>query len=171
MIGETMELKAVMLGRDERVRVQLCLLSGRIDYFVCQITINVPGYPKRLSGDETVIKKCRADFQTGIYCEPIKEVKLENGAGLALLMLFDGGKEKMNKAKQEGIFIEENKYYGRVVDIDVVAVDGSLSRRDFYLEPRRCLLCDKDSKECSRERNHRFEELRAAAQALIDRVR
>lgn len=170
MTSDTAALAAVILGRDERVRVQLCLLSGRIDYFVCQIALNVPGYPKRLPGDEAVIEKCREDFKIGVCCELIKEVQLENGAGLALLMLFGGGKEKMYKAKQAGIFIEENKRYGRIVDIDVVTVAGSISRRDFYFGPRRCLLCSRDSKECSRERNHRYEELRAVVQDLINEV-
>lgn len=158
----------VMAGREERAMIQSRLLSGRSDHFVCQVTLNVPGYPKRLLGDETIIEKCRMDFQIGICCESHKEVKLENGAGLALLMLFSGGKEKITAAKQVGIFIEDNACYGRIVDIDVITVDGQLSRRDFHLKPRRCFLCSKDSKECARERKHSYQELRAEVQALID---
>jgi len=164
-------LEAVMRGREERAAAQSRLLLLRGGSFVCQITLNIPGFPKRLNGDELLIKKCKEDLLRYICRMPLVEVQLDNGAGLALLQLYEGGHGAIYNTKRAAIFIEENKDYGRVVDIDVITVSGPLSRVLFNFAPRRCLLCDKDSKECARECNHTYEELRAEAQALIDGIR
>lgn len=150
--------------------LQSRLLDGREDYFICQITLNIPGLPKRMEGDVSLIERCAADLLAAVCGNPAEEVKLDNGAGLALLLLFSGGSEGAEHVKRAGIFIEENKEYGRIVDVDVIKLDGPLSRSGFYLEPRRCFLCDKDSKECAREGGHTYEELRKRAQALINNI-
>lgn len=163
-------LNEVLNGREERAQLQSRLLDGRADYFICQIMLNIPGFPKRMDGDGALIEKCAADLLEQICREPVEEVKLDNGAGLALLLLFNGGSGEAEHAKRAGIFIEENKAYGRIVDIDVVTLDGPLSRSGFYLGPRRCFLCDKDSKECAKEGGHTYEELRKQVQTVINNI-
>lgn len=163
-------LGAVTLGRDGRAAAQSALLRGRGGCFVCQITLNIPGFPKRLPGDAALIELCSADFRWKVCREPVEEVQLANGAGLALLLLFEGGRAEMAEAKRAGLDIEENNGYGRVVDIDIITADGAMSRRDFHLRPRRCFLCGEDSKECARERRHSYEELRRAARGLIEKI-
>lgn len=159
-----------MSGREERARAQSRLLSGRPGYFVCQITLNVPGFPKRMDGDEALIKVCRADFLARLGREPLDEVSLLNGAGLALLMLFAGDRRQASDAKRAGIFIEENKSYGRAIDADVITIHCTLSRKEFNFGPRGCLVCGKNSKECSRARKHSYKDLRALTQVLINKI-
>lgn len=161
-------LEAVMSGREERAAGQSSMLSSGPNRFVCQISLNVPGFPKRLDGDEAFIEKLASDLVIKICRQPIGKVKLENGAGLALLMLFDGGCEAARGAKLAGIAIEENGERGRIADIDVITENGPLSRSDLGLGPRQCLLCGKASKECARERCHTYEELRTKTQSLLD---
>lgn len=164
-------LAAVMSGREERAAVQSRMLSGGDGLFVCQISLNVPGFPKRLDGDAFLLEKIAGDLMKKICCPPLDKVKLENGAGLALLMLFDGGRDKARGAKLAGISIEENGTGGRVADIDVITGDGPLTRADFGREPRRCVICGGLSKECARERRHTYEELRAKMRFFIDNFR
>lgn len=160
-------LNAVMSGREERASEQSRLISGGTDYFVCQISLNIPGFPKRLDGDMALAEQCIRKLIKIICCEPLEEVKLINGAGAALLILFDGGYGAARRAKAAGIFIEENTAYGRIVDIDVITARGPLSRKHFSLGPRRCLICGGDSKECAREQRHSYEELRAKTRAML----
>lgn len=163
-------LNEVLNGREERALLQSRLLDGRADYFICQIALNIPGFPKRMDGDGVLIERCAADLMAEVCGNPVEEVKLDNGAGLALLLLFSGGPEGAGRVKRAGIFIEENKAYGRIVDVDVITLDGPLSRSDFYLGPRRCFLCDKASKECAKEGTHTYKELREQAQTLINNI-
>lgn len=160
-------LNAVMSGREERAAIQSQMLSGGADGFVCQISLNVPGFPKRLDGDDVLIDNLVSDFTTKINSKQLHKVTLENGAGLALLLFFSGGADLARAAKLVGISIEENNG-GRIADIDVITTEGAISRTDLGLGSRTCLLCDKPSKECARERSHTYEKLRAETQSLID---
>ena len=61
--------------------------------------------------------------------------------------------------------IEEKHPLGRLMDIDVIAADGTpVGREALGLSPRRCLLCDKEVRLCMRARTHTPEE-------LLDRIR
>lgn len=161
-------LAAVMSGREERAAVQARMLSGSAGLFVCQISLNVPGFPKRLDGDALLLEKFATRLIKKICRPPLDTVKLENGAGLALLTLFDGGRGKARAAKLAGISIEEDDACGRIADIDVITEDGPLSRTAFGYEPRRCVICGGVSMECARERRHTYEELRAKMSFFID---
>lgn len=61
--------------------------------------------------------------------------------------------------KLELIKLEEEHTIGRLVDIDVYTKDGSISRKEFGLKPRKCFICDDDAKNCSRSKKHNYEEL------------
>ena len=53
-------LEEVLSGRDERAAWQRrWLRSPEGNFFVCQIGLNVPGYPKRIPRDLAVVRKCR----------------------------------------------------------------------------------------------------------------
>lgn len=163
-------LATVMSGREERAAVQSHMLLGGAEGFVCQISLNVPGFPKRLEGDDALIDKLVRDFTAKISGRQLREVRLENGVGLALLLFWEGGPNLARAAKLAGISIEENNG-GRIADIDIITAEGVISRADLGLLPRTCLLCGRPSKECARERRHSYEELRAKTQSLINGYR
>jgi hypothetical protein len=53
-------LSAILSGREERVRARDRHLSEVL--FACQITINIPGYPKRIENDCKAIEKYASLF-------------------------------------------------------------------------------------------------------------
>lgn len=53
-------LEEVLAGRDERAAWQrLWLEATEGSYFICQIGLNIPGYPKRIPRDIEIVRKCR----------------------------------------------------------------------------------------------------------------
>lgn len=74
--------------------------------------------------------------------------------------------------KEMMIDLEENFPYGRLFDLDIhYFADGlqSISRQDIDLSPRQCLICQKNAKECGRERRHSVEEMQAKIAEIIDK--
>ena len=56
---------------------------------------------------------------------------------------------------------------GRVLDIDVIAPEGQLSRLGMGLPPRRCLVCGESAKDCARAGRHDPSELREMVMRII----
>jgi holo-ACP synthase CitX len=66
------------------------------------------------------------------------------------------------RLKSAMIQLEQQHPLGRLFDLDVLDSDGrSLSRREFDLAPRRCLICDELAAACGRSRRHSSEALLA----------
>lgn len=71
--------------------------------------------------------------------------------------------------KQATIELEQNHPLGRLWDIDILTPQGEiLSRSDFALPARLCLLCEKTSAVCAREQAHPFTELTERMEALLN---
>ena len=56
---------------------------------------------------------------------------------------------------------EDHDHLGRLFDVDVLHAGNqrALSRSDFQMPVRKCLLCDRDAKDCARSRRHSVLEL------------
>jgi Phosphoribosyl-dephospho-CoA transferase (holo-ACP synthetase) len=66
------------------------------------------------------------------------------------------------------ITLEQQHPLGRLFDLDVLQADGrSLSRREFDLPPRRCLICDELAAACGRSRRHSSEELQVRIHQIL----
>jgi len=73
------------------------------------------------------------------------------------------------EAKRVTCDIEDSHPLGRLFDIDVMGADGApIGRQAVGGEPRRCLLCDHESRWCMRNHSHSQEELKARIQQLVD---
>ncbi len=71
--------------------------------------------------------------------------------------------------KKKAIKIEDSHSLGRLFDIDVIDLDGlSISRRDFGMKPRKCILCDNSAVECYIEKRHEREELMLKINEIIE---
>lgn len=152
-------LEDVLKGRDERVATQKRYLS--INHFICQITLNIPGYPKRIFHDEETVEAFREKF---LFASPnliTDEIRLSNGAGLCWMGVFCGTEYEAVEAKKCAVALEEVSNCGRIIDIDIITASGSISRNSIGLPSRKCILCEKDAKECAREGKHSLEKLRA----------
>lgn len=156
-------LQLVMRGREERYLVQRLLLETA--QAVVQITVNVPGWPKRISGDESAVMAAE-----DIICRkivPLARVSLDNAAGLCLLISCGLLPEE---AKSAAIEIEEKMPWGRAMDVDIITHSGALSRASLGFAPRPCLLCRGDAKSCARSGKHSFRELRNETRILLGRL-
>lgn len=155
-------LEELLTGREERAAVQSSLLNNS-DY-VCQISLNISGLPKRIENDKEAVSKYASKFCTLFARGMTERRELVNGAGFAVLMGFIGDAVKAKHAAAE---LEENTPAGRAFDIDIITKDGSISRTTLGLPERKCLLCGRNAKRCARERTHGAEELREAIHKLL----
>ena len=60
--------------------------------------------------------------------------------------------------------IEDHAPLGRLFDMDVIDTDGVKLDRS---EPRKCLICERPAKECSRSRRHSVQELADATETIL----
>ncbi len=64
------------------------------------------------------------------------------------------------KIKELALGFEESHSMGRIMDLDVMDANGTcLSREQFGLSPRKCILCDAPARECIVLRRHEKEEV------------
>ena len=165
-IGDT--LYEILSGREERVRIRDKHLSENV--FACQITLNIPGYPKRISNDERAVESFGKAFIEKWTSCPLCEKKITNAAGVCWVGFFAGDLTAAKKAKEIAVSIEEGIPEGRILDIDIIVQIKTISRSDLGLPPRTCLLCSRPAKECARDRSHSYEELRTATEKLIKSI-
>lgn len=169
-------LEEVLAGRDERAEWQRKWLSikdprGAGAFFVCQIGLNIPGFPKRVPNDYFVINKCKKLLLAhwGAVM-PVEERFLENGAGVCWQAAFDAAANDPRRLKQIAVDAENALTAGRIFDIDIITAEGSLSRIQMGMSARRCLICGDEAKICAREGRHSLEELHEMAIRELNRA-
>lgn len=70
--------------------------------------------------------------------------------------------------KQALIELEHSHPLGRLWDFDILTAEGELlSRRDFALSARRCLVCERPAAECARGKTHPLPDLLSRMEALL----
>ena len=86
--------------------------------------------------------------------------------GPEALYVIDGEAEALKSACIE---LEDAHPMGRLWDLDVIAPGPRLlSRKQFGLPPRRCLVCERPAFECGRSRRHGVDELLGAIARLAN---
>lgn len=64
--------------------------------------------------------------------------------------------------------VEDGSGLGRLFDMDVLKADGQkVDREELGLPPRRCLVCGKPAKECSRSRAHSVAQLQSCTTRIL----
>lgn len=70
------------------------------------------------------------------------------------------------------VHLEDRDDFGRLLDIDILDAQGNkLDRQLLGLSPRKCLLCKKDARLCSRNRTHSVPQLQEKTAELLDSAR
>lgn len=161
-------LSEILSGREDRVRTRNAQLSDNV--FACQITLNIPGYPKRIPNDERAVEGFGKAFIEKWTSWPLCEKKIANAAGVCWVGFFAGDLTAAKKAKEIAVSMEEGTPEGRIFDIDIIVQTKTISRSDLRLPPRICLLCSRPAKECARDRSHSYEELRNTIKKLIKNI-
>lgn len=158
-------VERVLAGRDGRAFIQ-GLMTGRSG-LVIQISLNIPGFPKKLPGDRYLVSGVSNILLTKMGAKgnfPVCSVFLDNGAGCADLLEFPGLDPRT--AKLIGLELEDLTW-GRVLDIDVIGTEGAIHRKELGREERRCLVCNLPAKFCARNMHHDLDSLRERSALLL----
>ena len=159
-------VERILSGRDGRAFLQeLMIRRSRI---VVQISLNIPGFPKKMDGDRSLVDVVGLHIGEKILAlgwETACTIFIDNGAGPAHLSEVPGGDVATLKRIAMDI---ESRPWGSVLDIDVIGVDGAIHRRDLGGDDRKCFACGGAAKLCAREQKHDIGFLREVAAELIE---
>lgn len=158
-------LQEILDAREKRAEKQKTLLARYRKPLLC-FSMNIPGP-----------EKWNADISVGFM---VGNLLLQNELGNAKLLHFEKQEGitdceafyvvdiSARQLKQIAIEIESTDPIGRLFDMDVLDEHGQwLSRTDFGISPRKCLICDQDARICARSRNHGLDMLKNRTNELL----
>ncbi len=153
-------LEQILQARDNRLALQTSLL-GKYRSPLVSCTMNIPGPTKNSELIQSSFDKAMEAFMQrnqGVL-EEVLEQRKETGPERYFIVL---GGTNLYALKRRLAFFEQVYPIGRYLDLDLKDSDGlAITRKDIELEPRRCLLCSRPAKECSRSERHSLEDLLA----------
>jgi holo-ACP synthase CitX len=131
---------------------------------VVTIGVNVPGADKNRPGLGRLIDSAAAALH-GAGFEPATVCEGADLLGPYRVLLIA---RPPHQVKSRAVLIEETLPGGRVLDLDVLAPDGTpVDRKAVGREPRPCYVCDEPARECILLGRHSAAELIAAVDAQI----
>ena len=161
MIDIPTTLEAILDNKQRRAQKQKELLEHALDTtFLVSLSINIPGAIK-LSHEALVIyeiahaKIVELLSSQDFTCDAVYPQIAPTGAEAPFTCKGDAKAFKAITCK-----VENEHPLGRLMDIDVLDNTGVvLSRRQFGMPKRRCLLCDDEAFLCARSQKHSYEAL------------
>lgn len=162
----------MMRARDERVQVQNEMLAAAAAFpaptALLSFGMNIPGAVKQtplirsgfLFGKERLTELLQREGHAILLPRELRRV-----SGDTWLCLVGAPPEAV---KRLAVSLEDSEALARLFDIDVLDSEGrKLSREDFSLPPRRCLLCEEAAVVCARSRAHSVEALFSRCETLL----
>lgn len=162
----------MMRARDERVQVQNEMLAAASSFpaptALLSFGMNIPGAVKQtplirsgfLFGKERLTELLQREGHVILLPRELRRV-----SGDTWLCLVGAPPEAV---KRLAVSLEDSEALARLFDIDVLDCEGrKLSREDFSLPPRRCLLCEEAAVVCARSRAHSVEALFSRCETLL----
>ncbi|WP_109077277.1 triphosphoribosyl-dephospho-CoA synthase CitG [Aggregatibacter kilianii] len=165
--GTEVSLGQLLAAREERALLQQKLLTQYGQSLLC-VTLTAVGGVKKNALLDYVFAKTREKLTalfTQLAVTPSAEIiRLpETGHEAYFVLPIDA---KALKAAM--IELEESLPLARLWDLDVFDHTGKLlSRKDFGMPPRACLVCGADAKTCARSRAHAVTEIVAEMQKRV----
>ena len=155
LLGKQITLMELLDAKEKRSHTQMRLLKSFGCTLVC-LTVNYVGDIKSNDITKTIFNQgARAivdSFTVEYYCINL----LSTGEEGFFVVDYDATTAKKLVAK-----IEEMHPLGRFMDIDVFDQDGAqITRQQINEPPRKCLLCDRDARECYLLRSHTPQQLK-----------
>ena len=165
---EEVTLTEMLDARERRVSIQNHLLTRHKLPLIC-LTLNIPGPVKVFSKIPDAYEEgCRRIrfLLTQNQFPIIDFIETRDKTGYEAFFSIDANASDIKKAM---VSIEDQDRLGRLFDIDVIGENGlKLSREEFGLPPRLCLLCGRPAHECSRSRAHSVPELTKHIQKILN---
>ncbi|MGX7350075.1 citrate lyase holo-[acyl-carrier protein] synthase [Dolosicoccus paucivorans] len=171
---QIVELKDVLELRDERNAIFHDLFQTDKNLRLITFNLNVPGPRKTSPLLYKAYKEGQYELLTLMKTLKVKSDKIwENLDYRGYSSIYEiSNKARKLSIKRELIKFEESKKIARIWDFDLVfwGASGptSLSRREIDRDPRKCLLCGADAKECARSRRHSIDELDTKITELLE---
>jgi len=158
-------LSEILEARERRAQRQQELLTQYQKPLIC-FTMNIPGPVKQHRDIATAFAVGDRLLRNRLHGHPVlhRELHYENTGceGYYVADLPAG------ELKYITIGIEDTEPIGRLFDMDVLDVDGrKLSREEFELPRRRCLLCGQEAAVCARSRAHGLDQLLEKVRELL----
>ena len=167
--GTEISLEQLLTAREERASLQQQLLTQYGQTLLC-VTLTAVGGVKKNALLDYVFTKTLENL-TALFMQlnitPTKEIirPLATGHEAFFVLPIDG-----RALKAATIELEESIPLARLWDLDVFDAKGNLlSRADFALPPRACLVCGNEAKICARTRKHAVDEIVAEMQSRAQR--
>lgn len=167
--GTEISLEQLLTAREERANLQQQLLTQYGQTLLC-VTLTAVGGVKKNALLDYVFTKTLENL-TALFMQlnitPTKEIvrPLATGHEAFFVLPIDG-----RALKAATIELEESIPLARLWDLDVFDAKGNLlSRSDFALPPRVCLVCGNEAKICARTRKHAVDEIVAEMQSRAQR--
>ncbi|MCH5462379.1 citrate lyase holo-[acyl-carrier protein] synthase [Lactobacillus sp. LC28-10] len=161
--GQPQEITDVLENRDARVALQQQLLTRYPDETLLAIKLNIPGPIKNNQQIKRLFTAGMQRFydQLGAqtrHFHTLTQWDKPTGNELFITVELDP-----TAAKQLAVDFEDHDHLGRLFDVDVLRAgrERALSRSDFNLPVRKCLICNREAKDCARSRRHSVTELQA----------
>lgn len=159
-------LEQLLKSRDARAENQSRLMQQYKDKVLLCLTVVMPGKEKRNKNSlivaQAAIKAIDTTFDKRIVYKEEKDLE----TGFEAYYILQG--EALG-IKKEVCLIEQKHLLGRLFDIDVISKEGvPIARQEVGFAPRKCLICDKESRFCMRNFSHSQEELQSKISQLIE---
>ena len=147
-------VELILRSREERAERQREWLA-RYGLPIVSFTLNIPGADKQSALYARIHDAGMRELLALLPVADHLSLPLPSGSEAILACRGDA-----RAIKRVTIGLEEVHPLGRIFDMDVLDTDGtSLSRRDFGLVSRRCLLCGQAAAVCARQQSHPLADL------------
>lgn len=139
-------------------------------FHLISLQLNVPGFPKKSELFTAFLKSVKARFelflQSHIIALKWEEHFFEDEAGECVIYKVPEKKTGAVELKELTEVFEEKHPLGRIIDADVMDVEGNVISSGKH---KRCFLCpDKPVQWCRKYNNHTPDEIRESMQKAID---
>lgn len=158
----------ILEGKENRSSRQKELIKNYKNTLI-SFTLNIPGICKISDKYKLVFNEGVNLIEKKLKIENIKVIYSEKNERESGYEFFCIVNSPAIKIKKHMIKLEVNSILGRLFDIDVFSEkEELLSRANFNIGKRQCLICRKDAVICSRARTHTIEEIIESINILID---
>ena len=159
----TISLEQLLESRDRRAAMQKDLLDKYPGKSLLCLTVQLPGAEKRNAASLAIADAGVAAIREVLT--PEREILRDLETGYEAYFIVSCTD---TEAKRLAVGIEDSHPLGRMMDIDVISLEGPLSRESIGLGPRPCLICGQPARICMRARTHSTEELIETINAKVD---
>lgn len=151
----------ILMDREDRVKT-IEMLSKNNPILIC-LKANTPGNDKNRYSSHFLIRQFDVVINTRFDVIDKKVFKSLDGP----YNIYSIQKKSDKDIKLELIDIEEKHALGRLIDLDLYINGHMISRDDYQVKQRTCLLCDKPAFICMKEKNHSVSEVLSYIDVLI----